>query len=394
MNKPSNGAKSIMILGAGEAQIPVIIESKKLNLFTIVVDIDESAPGFQFADINLLISTIDEIKIYNAAKKYKIDGIITTSDYPVRSVAYICEKLNLIGLNVRASKISTNKYLLRKCLHDNKILTPNFLKISNVEELKRVNCRYNYPLIIKPVDSSASRGVKKIRDPAELKAAYYESVKYSKCGDVIIEEFLTGTEYSIEVLCFRGEIHIIAITEKTTLGFENSFFVEDRHIIPANVDAEDKKQIEFTIFKVIKTIGLDNCAVHAEIILTIRGPIIVEVGARLGGDYITSDLVPLSTGINMHEKAINICLNNNIQIETSKHKFSGIQFVNSQNYYSVKKHLEKIKTKNGFIRSELKDYKNINLKNSMDRLGYYICVGKNRETLEHLLDWDGNNKTI
>lgn len=387
VNSNNNPKQKIMILGAGEAQIPIIQKCIELNLFTIVVDFNKNAAGFKFANKRLLISTLDREEILKAAIEYKVDGIITTSDYPVRSVAYVCDKLGLNGLSIKAAQICTNKYLLRKCLKDNNILTPVFIKISNLEELKQEKHNINFPLIIKPVDSSASRGVKKLIGEAELETSYLEAKGHSKCGDVIIEDFIEGTEYSVEVLCYRENIYALAITEKTTSGFENTFFVEDRHIIPANVTEEYEKLISLTIIDAIKKIGLNNCAVHAEIKLTANGPVIIEIGARLGGDYITSDLVPLSTGINMLENAINISLNNNIQIETSKLNFSGVQFVNSQNYYSVKKHLKKIKTKNGFIRSEMKNYKNVNLKNSLDRLGYLICVSDTREGLDKLLNF-------
>jgi carbamoyl-phosphate synthase large subunit len=386
-----NFKKSIMVLGAGEAQIPIIQKCMELNLFTIVVDFDQNAVGFKFASKKLLISTNDYKEVLKAAIEYGIDGIITTSDYPVRVIAYVCEKLGLKGLSVKAAEICTNKYLLRKCLKENNILSPVFLKISNIEELKQEKHRLNFPLIIKPVDSSASRGVKKLINEAELETSYFEAKSHSKCGDVVIEDFIEGPEYSIEVLCYREKIHVLAFTEKTTSGFENAFFVEDRHIIPAKVTEEDEKQISLTIIDAIKKIGLDNCAVHTEIKLTANGPVIIEVGARLGGDYISSDLVPLSTGINMHEQAINICLNNEIDVKPSKLKYAGVQFINSDNYKAASVHLGKIKTKPGFVRSEQKDFKKISLKSSLDRLGHYICIGETREELVYLLDFDGDN---
>ena len=384
MVKLNKIAKAIMILGAGEAQIPLIQKSIELNLYTIVVDYDKNAPGFKFANKNILISTLDKKNILKAATKHKINGIITMSDLPVRSVAYVCEKLGLNGLSINAAQICTNKHLLRVCMQKNNILTPTFLKITTDNEIK--NIKINYPVIIKPVDSSASRGVKKIYSADELKTAYFEAFKYSKCGDVIIEKFIEGPEYSIEALCYDDKIYIIAITEKITHGYKNVYFVEDRHIIPASISSEKEKKIRITVINAIKKIGLNSCAVHAEIKYSINGPVIIEIGARLGGDYITSDLVPLSTGVNIHEQAINICLNKKINITPSLSNFAGVQFINSNKYYLLKKHLKIIKSNKAFIRSEIKSYKRVSLKNSNNRLGFFICKSNKRSTLIGLLD--------
>ena len=384
MAPPNKTVKSIMILGAGEAQVPLIQKSIELNLYTIVVDYDKNAPGFEFANKIILISTLDKKNILKAAIKYKIDGIITISDLPVRSVAYICEKLGLNGLSVNAAQICTNKYLLRVCMQKNSILTPTFLKITGDNEIKDI--KINYPAVIKPVDSSASRGVKKIHSVDELKTAYFEAFKYSKCGDVIIEEFIEGPEYSIEALCYDDEIYIIAITEKITLGCNNVYFVEDRHVVPASISSEKEKKIRITVINAIKKIGLHSCAVHAEVKYSINGPVIIEIGARLGGDYITSDLVPLSTGVNIHEHAINICLNRKINITPSLSGFAGVQFINSNKYNAFKKHIEIIKCNKDYVRSEIKSYKRVSLKNSNNRLGFFICKTNKRKTLIDLLD--------
>jgi biotin carboxylase len=380
-----------MILGAGEAQTPIIQKCNELDLLTIVVDFDKDAVGFKYADQKVLISTIDYEEVLKVAIEYKIDGIITTSDYPVRSVAYVCEKLGLNGLNSKAAEISTNKYLLRKCLKDHNILSPGFIKISNLDQLNQEKHTINFPLIIKPVDSSASRGVKKIINKAELERYYLEALNHSKCGDVILEDYIEGPEYSIEALCYRENIHVLAITEKTTSGFENIFFVEDRHIIPANLTESAKKQISLTIIEAIKKIGLDNCAIHAEVKLTSKGPIIIEIGSRLGGDYISSDLVPLSTGIDMHKQAINICLNNEIDVIPTKLMYAGVQFINSDNHKAAGIHLDGIYANSGFERSDLKEFKKISLKSSLDRLGYYIVKGETRKELLCLLDFENDN---
>jgi len=380
--------KKIIIIGAGEMQVPVIVTAKKLGLYVITIDANINAQGNKYADLALKIDTNDKTEIFKTAKKHQIDGILTTSDYPVRVVGYVCDKLGLSGLTYSAAKLGTNKYLLRNHLRNQKFLTPKYQLLDN-DNLDLAVIDY-FPVVVKPIDSSASRGVRKVKNLKDLQSVYKDAKKYSKSGEVLIEEFLDGPEYSVETLSQDKKTNIIAITEKKTKGYDDIYFVEDRHLIPANITIEEQDQIHTIVHKAIKAIGLDNSASHTELKLTNRGPVIIEIGARLGGDYITSDLVPLATGVNMLENIINISLGNKIDIEKSKNNFAGIQFVNSGNYYSVKKHIENIKTVTGFIKSELKKYKEIELKNSSDRLGYYICVCDTREGLNKLL----NNKDL
>jgi len=370
-------SKKILIIGAGIMQIPVIEECKKLGYKTIVTDIDENALGMRMADIALKIDTLDKEATFDVAKKYKINGIVTTSDYPVRTVAYVCKNFKIKGLSESVAKACTNKYLLRKKLSENRITCPMYWKVENLKELSSIEKDILFPVIVKPVDSSASRGVAKVSNCKKLKNAFKSAKIYSRNGAVIIEQFLEGNEYSVESLTQNGKTVVVGITEKT-ISSGNSYFVEERHIIPANIKPKEKEEIERLIPRVIKAIGLDNCGT--------QGPVIIEIGARLGGDFITSDLVPLSTGVNMLRNIINISIGKEINSKKKKKKYAGIQFINSDNYDLAKKHLEKIKSRTGFVKSELKEYRKMELKSSLDRLGYYICVANSRKKLLELLD--------
>ncbi|WP_460283975.1 ATP-grasp domain-containing protein [Clostridium botulinum] len=379
--------KTLLIIGAGQFQVPIIKRARQLGYKTIVTDYDCNAKGFEYADIALTISTLDKEKTLEVIKDYKVDGVLTTSDLPVRTVAYVCEKLNLASIPYKAAIICTNKFLLRECMRENNIATPRYCLVDKNEQ--KFICdkleQFKFPLIIKPVDSSASRGVIKLENKQSIKGAYNESVIYSKSGQVIIEEFIDGNEYSVEALTQNGETCIVAITEKTTSGYP--YFVEERHIVPANLKEKEEEQIKEIVKKCINAIGLDNSASHSELKLTPNGPVIIEIGARLGGDYITSDLVPLATGINMIDYAIRLSLGVNINIDSRCNKFSGIQFIVPYNYESIYNNYEILKNDKNIIRCEMDKYDtNNDFKNSLDRLGYYISQGKSREELECTLN--------
>lgn len=378
--------KSILIIGAGKMQLPMILKCNDLGYRTIVTDGSKDAPGLKEASIPLVIDTLDLNNSLEAAKEYQVGGAITTSDSPVNTVAYVCEQLNLSGINRKGAKISTNKHLQRQILHDNRIRVPNFVRTNCLSNVKHLLQDFKYPLVIKPIDSSASRGVTKIDAENELEQAFSQAVRQSRSGQVIIEEFVVGDEYSVECLTQNGQTNIVAITEKATIK-SDYYFVEERHIVPASLSAFQTTEIEQYVHKILPLFEVDNTASHIEIKLTDQGPVLIEMGARLGGDFITSDLVPLATGINIMELAILIAMGQPVGLGETEKKFAGIQFIHKDNYEQAIKACKK----EGFaVKWEIGPYSSAPVRSSLDRLGHMIFQEKNREDLERKLSLKTN----
>ena len=381
--------KKLIILGASSLQIPLITKAKSLGYKTIVVDMNSSAPGALLADVFVTISTIDEEAILKLATDEEITGIVTTSDMPVRVVAYVAEKLHLRGPTQYAANVCTNKSLQRQILRDNKFNYPRFKIISDPSDLQEI-LNWNFPLIIKPTDSSASRGVQKVLSSSELTKSYEFAFSNSRAGEVIIEEFIDGKEFSVEVLIQNNLVNIVAITEKLTSGFEDRFFVEEVHIVPAFLNQEQTSLIKDVVSRFIQIIKLDNSAAHVEVMLNASGAFIIEAAARLGGDFITSDLVPLATGVDMIQEIIAISVGEDIISIQTKNDFAGIHFVTPENYESAKLHFDRIKNADGVKEVLIKDKnKSTELRSSLDRLGHLIVKADSREQLEQLLFFKG-----
>lgn len=372
--------KKLLILGAGQMQVPIIALAKQLGHYTIVADYDPQAPGFEYADVKSTISTIDKDAVLQLAHKERVDGILTTSDYPVRVVAYVSEKLRLPAMTQRVAEVCTNKYEQRKLFLENGINTPFFIKCDVNTDLSDLN---DFPYIVKPVDSSASRGVVEVHNAEQLKEAVTGACELSRSGNAIIESFIYGKEFSVETLTQNGETHIIQITEKLTRGEDKGFFVEDTHIEPARICETDAEAIRKEVLRAAKAVGVDNCPTHTEIKLWDGKPYIIEMACRLGGDYITSDLVPLSTGISMMENLIRLSLGETIDVEPKYRKWSCVQFLNEENYFRCKEFTKK--SKNLISRCEVGEYKTDVIKSSLDRLGYIIFQSDTREDLENIL---------
>jgi carbamoyl-phosphate synthase large subunit len=372
--------KKILVLGAGPIQTPVIKKIRELGYYSIVLDYDPLAEGASYADEFYPVSTTDLTKVLQLAQEHSINGILTTSDYPVNVVAEVSRQLKLPAMSVDVARICTNKYQQREFFFNNNINTPKFILIKDREELESVDF---FPCVIKPVDSSASRGVKKVFTKKELYEQYPISREYAKSKNIIVEEFIDGREFSVETLTQNGQTHIIQVTEKLTLGNDIGYFVEDTHIVPARIGKEEYDEIKKLIFEIAEKLGINNCPTHTEIKLNSRGVFIIEIACRLGGDYITSDLVPLSTGVDMLKNLIFISIGESISVECSKEEVASIQFLNPSNY---KRCSDFFHTGNQYIvRGEIKEYKNSKIKDSNDRLGYIILNTPTMTIMEDIL---------
>lgn len=298
--------KKIMILGASILQLPAIERAVNMGLSVIVLDMNPEAVGFTVPGIvKEVVSTIDIPSAVEAAKKYKIDGVMTlATDMPMRTVAAIAKECNLVGISEETAVKATDKSVMREALKIAGVPIPKFYRVGNSNEFQHAVENMSGVFMVKPSDSSGSRGVLKVSRKSDAVVAYEYAKKNSRNGVVVVEECMVGPEVSVETLAIDGVVHVIQITDKITTGAPH--FVEMGHTQPTRLDCVD--EIRRVAIAANKAIGIENGPSHTEIIVTNEGPKIVEIGARLGGDCITTHLVPLSTGVNMVEACIRIAL--------------------------------------------------------------------------------------
>lgn len=303
--------KKIMILGASILQLPAIEIAKELGLQTVVVDMNPDAIGFHVKGIEKeIISTIEIPFILEAAKKHNIDGIMTlATDMPMRAVATVATEMGLVGIDEKTAIRATNKAEMRKVLKENNVPIPKYYNVSSFDEYKECVKKFDTSFVVKPADSSGSRGIIEVSDILNSDAitkAYEYCFPYSRSGEIIVEECMRGPEVSVETLSIDGECHVIQITDKLTTGAPH--YVEMGHSQPTLLEESVVEKISTVAKEANKAIGIKDGPSHTEIIVTSDGPKIVEIGARLGGDNINTYLVPLSTGVNIVECCIKIAL--------------------------------------------------------------------------------------
>ena len=320
--------KKLLIIGASILQLPAIKKAKEMGYYVGVIDYDPNAIGIPFADEYFNVSTIDIEGVTKTAQKFNPDGIMTlATDMPMRSIAAACESLGLSGISFETAVKSTDKGEMIKAFEECGVEHPWYHIISSVAELNSKIDKITYPCISKPTDNSGSRGVMLIHNEQELREAVGYSSENGRSGAVIVEEYMQGPEVSVEVITIDGEPHVLQVTDKLTTGAPH--FVEMGHSQPSRLGDEGLAKIRDLAKRAVKAVGIKNGPAHVEIILTENGPKMVELGARMGGDCITTHLVPLSTGIDMIEATIKIACGEKPDIEPKFEKGSAIRFLDA-----------------------------------------------------------------
>ena len=314
--------KSILIFGVGELQRSIIRRAKLMGLFTIGIDPCADAVCKEEVDAFEIVGGQDYEGTCAVVEKYGVDAIVTAAtDKPLVMMARVAEKYGFPFYSIETARWSTDKYQMKQRFLEGGVPCACGRLIAKAE---KANDLY-YPLIVKPRDNSGSRGVKLCRNKEELQEAMQEALQYSHLDTVLVEEYIEGQEYSIEGLHYDGKSEVIQFTEKTTTEFP--YNVELEHKQPANLTEEQKNDIRELVSKIAKCMHFENCPSHTELKINERGISIIETSPRLGGDYITSILVPLSTGINMEDQLLHIALGEKVDTHTGRmEKAAGVCF--------------------------------------------------------------------
>lgn len=368
--------KKLLIIGASILQLPAIKKAKEMGLEVAVADYNPKAVGIPYSDKYYNASTIDVDAICNVAIDYKPDGIMTlATDMPMRSVAAATTKLGLSGISMDTAIKATDKEEMIKAFKTHNVESPWYYVVNDETNLSGIKDLLSFPCIMKPTDNAGSRGVTLIRSIEELNNAYRYSKEQSRSGRVIVEEFLQGQEVSVEIMVVDSVAHVLAVTDKLTT--EAPYFVEMGHSQPSQLPNTDIEKIKDLASRAVHAIGINCGPAHVEIMNTSNGPKMIELGARMGGDCITTHLVPLSTGIDMVKATIAVALGEIPDIKPKWNKGSAIKFFNipSGTITSIIG-IEDITKMYGvtdvFINRNVGDHID-EIHNSLDRFGYVIA---------------------
>lgn len=390
--------KAVLIFGVGPLQKSIIERSKKMGLYTVGIDPAADATCRDKVDAFEVVGGQDFEGHCSVVEKYGIDAIVTAAtDKPLVMMARIAKKYGFPFYSVETAQWSTDKFQMKQRFLESGVPCAKGRLVKSVEETDEMV----FPVIVKPRDNSGSRGVKLCRNREELAASMSEAFEVSKLDTVLVEEFIEGPEYSIESLHYKEyseqptansqqpRAKVIQFTEKKTTEFP--YNVELGHIQPANISEENKQKIREIVAKIGKALKFENCPSHTELKINDRGIFVIETSPRLGGDYITSTLTPLSTGVNMEKELIKIALGEQIHPQPKQTQYSGVRFFAFEEGSIIKHALNE-----EFVKSwphvvdfsfNLKKGDKVNrITSSLNRYGQLILQAGNRDAIEEAFD--------
>lgn len=359
--------KKLAIIGASYLQMPLVLKAKEMGLETHCFAWEEGAVCKSVADFFYPISILEKENILDICRKIKIDGITSiASDAAVPTICYVASQLGLISNNYEDALVMTDKFEMRNRFIQYKVSCPKFTFASEAFSVEGFRC----PLIVKPTDRSGSRGVMKVSDRSQLQDAINRAKKESFSNQAIVEEFISGVEVSVEAISWKGKHYILTITDKVTTG--SPCFVELEHHQPSQLSKDIQLKIKDETIKALNAINVKYGASHSEFKITETGEVVViEVGARMGGDFIGSDLVMLSTGYDFLKGVIEVALNEfNVPILNYK-SHSGVYFLSKEAEY-IKPYIVNYKLYPQIVKVEITNEELKNITCSADRSGYLI----------------------
>ena len=297
--------------------MPIIKRAREMGYYVIAADGNPNAVGLQYADKQICANITSEEEMVAIAKQEQIDGVIhPCSEVSMNVMGRIHDELNLSGVSRKQAVVATNKHLMREAVKKGDAPSPVSILAKSAEDAWEQFMAMPGDAILKPSRNSGSRGIAKVSKGSNgvsevSKEDFYKlydiALEESRDNSVLIEQFIEGPEFSVEIIVWEGKVNVLTVTDKKTT--EAPHFVELGHNQPSCFPEETVALIKDAAVRGVKALGVDKCACHAEVKVQDGKAYLMEIGARMGGDFISTVLTRLSTGIDMVAAAIDCALN-------------------------------------------------------------------------------------
>lgn len=299
--------KRLLMLGGAMQQIPAIQKAKELGNYVITCDYLPNNPGHKYADAYYNVSTTDREAVLALARQHCIDGIVAyASDPAAPTAAYVSEQMGIPTSPLRSVEVLTQKDLFRNFLKNHGFNTPRFQGFNTYEEALQDIMEFSFPVMVKPVDSSGSKGVTKIYSADALLTAVEEALSYSRVKRFIIEEFIVKQGYQVSGDGFSVEGKLLFTSYGNELYDGNGLreYVALGEFWPSLFSQETLDTIDNELQRLITALGMRTTAYNIEVIVDVSGKVyILELGPRNGGSYIPQ-LIKYATGVDLVEYTI------------------------------------------------------------------------------------------
>ena len=286
------------MLGGGFLQNFVIRKAKAMGYYVLCLDADPNALGFQIADEHAVINITDEEACLTYAREKQVDGVLTAAtDFSVLTMSRIAKEMHLPGINYNSAKIIKNKASVRKRLFEAQADdTDNSYEIDSIEAIDEILPKVKFPIMMKPVDGSGSRGASKVEKAEDFAKAAEFAMSVSITHRAVAEPFIKGKEYGVESFVDNGVVHVIAVMQKDMT--KPPYYAELGHAIPSGLNPELETKVKTCVYRAICALEINHGSVNMDLLITNEGNVhIVDIGARMGGNLIGSHIIPTGTGI-------------------------------------------------------------------------------------------------
>lgn len=312
--------KKIMILAGGNDQIALIEELRRYfnnAVEIILVDQSTNVRAIEYADKFLPISTMDQEAVLNAARLEAIDYILTAcGDQPLSTMAYVSKKMDIPSyLTENEVRDLTNKLYMKEKMVQNDIPTSKYILIN--ENLNRsMLSNFVYPLVVKPVDSNGSKGVKKVFNSDEIDISLKEAFKYSISKNVILEEFKSGEELSVDIYVENSQVKILSITASKKIKENKKSFTIIQSYYPAPISFDESKILNIAQ-KIVDVFKLKDTPLLVQMIVDNNEYNVVEFSARMGGGS-KYKLIDVLSGVDIMKVYVEMVMGNKPKVNPQK----------------------------------------------------------------------------
>lgn len=305
----------LLIIGAGIGQVPLLQKAKARGIHVTAVSIPGNYPCFELADDIIYMDIYNRDGIVEEARKREITAVISDqNDLMIPTVAYVSEKLGLPGNKFDTVMTFCNKNRFRDMCDAAGVPCPKHKSVS--KETIAAPIDMSFPLMVKPADSQSSIGVKKVRNEQELKEALDFAISKSPTGNAIVEEFFQGREVVCEGFINEGKYYLLQFADRKYFDLPE-VLIPSQTLFPSTLKKEFKDRIVECESKLAAYAKPSFAIVHSEYLINeATGEIrVVESALRGGGVYISSDLIPMATGIDINDVLLSKALGETVEVD-------------------------------------------------------------------------------
>ena len=380
--------KKILVLGAGTWQEPWIRKAHEMGLLVYATDWSADAPGAELADVFEAINLKDKEGTLAFAQKHAIEAVFTSADIGVPTAAFVAAKMGLPYHSEALALNSTHKHAMRRQARESGLGIPAFSQVANPEEAQDAAQNMGFPLVVKPVDSQSSRGVSVVQTANDLDQAFQQALQASHSGNVLLEEFMNGTEGSVEALVQGGKAYILGICDKEKSALPFRYDLQLNY--PGSYPHEQFTAIRAFVDKLVSGFEIKQGIIHIEIMVNDNDIRLIEFAVRGCGSKVITHLMPAMNGFDVMQWALASALGVDLPIVLNPAGCGMLKFIMlPQGRLAKLRGVENMRSSPGILDADIErkegDIIGV-VADGRSRPGYLLAVGSDREDLQHNVD--------